>query len=87
MESSSSGHDGVNVELLVYVLSRDLVAKVAKRLKRAGVCVERELPLSGIVGIRAPRARIGELERLPGIKLVREAETFQLPPFSENFPQ
>jgi hypothetical protein len=87
MGSATSGQDSDDVELLVYVLDSNSIDEVATLLKAAGVCVERQLPLSGIVGIKAARSRIGELQRLPGIKLIREANSFQLPPFSENFPQ
>jgi hypothetical protein len=84
-EGRAPGPD--DVDLIVYVLNDCDLAKVADQLKLAGVTVERQLPLSGIVGIRASKSRIGELERIPGIKLIREAHRFQLPPFSDNFPQ
>jgi hypothetical protein len=87
MSTAERANSSDDVEMLVYVLNEFPIEKVADLLKRAGAKIERELPLSGVVGIRASRSRIGEFERIPGVKLVREGHRFQLPPFSDNFPQ
>ena len=76
-----------DVDLIVYVQNGFDIHVVTEKLREAGVIVERELPLSGVVGIRASKLRIGELGHIPGVKLVREAHRFQLPPFGDDFPQ
>jgi hypothetical protein len=84
-ESFAPGPD--DVDLIVYVESGFDMHSVTEELRSIGVIVERELPLSGVVGIRASKLRIGELELIPGVRFVREAHRFQVPPFGDNFPQ
>jgi hypothetical protein len=76
-----------HVDMMVQVSEGHDVSVVAQRLREAGVEVERELPRTGIVGGKGPRALIARLGAIPGVKRVRTSEPFQLPPFSDEIPQ
>jgi hypothetical protein len=76
-----------DVDLIVQVSPGHKVESVAERLRAAGVQVEREWSRARLVGCKAPRALIGEVERIPGVAMVRESEPVRLPPFSDKIPQ
>lgn len=87
MHPEQSEPSSADVDLIVHVQDGIPMEQVARELRQAGVVVERELPISGVIAIKAPSYRIAELERLAGVKIVRSSKSFQLPPFSEKFPQ
>lgn len=78
---------GDSVDLIIQVSRDHDVGLVAESLRRAGVQVERELKRAYVVGGKIPRALINNIAKIPGVKMVREADTFQLPPFESDMPQ
>lgn len=75
------------MDMIIQVSSGHDVRAVADRLREAGVQVERELVRTRVVGGKVPRSLLGQLEKIPGVKMVRKPEPFGLPPFEENIPQ
>jgi hypothetical protein len=76
-----------SVDMVVHVEQGHEVRSVAQLLRQAGMLVERELSRARLVGGKVPRSLISEFKKIPGVKMMRESETFQLPPFDENVPQ
>ena len=78
---------GDSVEMTILVAPGHDFATVAETLREAGVEVHRALSRSRIVGGKVPLTLVDSLGAIPGVKMARAAETFQLPPFSDKVPQ
>lgn len=75
------------VDLLVQVSGQESTGIVAKRLRNAGHIVERELPISGLIGIKGTSSDVARIGKIRGVKLVKVGAKFQLPPLSPSVPQ
>lgn len=74
-------------DLLVQVSSDESTKSVADRLRKAGHVVERELPISGLIGLRCASADVDRIGRVRGVKFVKIGARYQLPPFDSSIPQ
>lgn len=74
-------------DLLVQVSSDESTKTVADRLRKAGHVVERELPISGLIGLKCTSGDIDRIGRVPGVKFVKIGARYQLPPFDSSIPQ
>ena len=75
------------LDLLVQVSSDESTKAVADRLRKAGHLVERELPISGLIGVKCAFADVDRIGRVRGVKFVKVASHYQLPPFDSSVPQ
>lgn len=75
------------LDLLVQVSSDESTKTVADRLRKAGHVVERELPISGLIGLKCASADVDRIGRIRGVKFVKIGARYQLPPFDSSIPQ
>lgn len=75
------------LELLVQVSSDESTKDVAERLREAGHLVERELPISGLIGVKCASVDVDSIGRVRGVKFVKVERRYQLPPFDSSIPQ
>ncbi len=75
------------IEVMIQVSRDYALPEIADQLRVAGIEVERELKRAHLLTARMPRALVAEVERHPGVCLVRMSGTYQLPPFREEVPQ
>lgn len=64
------------LSLIVQITGDASIKEVAKRLKEAGHCVERELPISGVIGVKGGEADVERIGRMPGVKFVKIGGSF-----------
>ena len=65
-----------DLDLIVQVAGGASIKDVAARLKKAGHFVERELPISGVIGVKGAQADIERIGRIAGVKFVRVGGSF-----------
>lgn len=65
-----------DLDLIVQIAGGASIKDVAKRLKKAGHFVERELPISGLIGVKGAEADVERIGRMPGVKFVRVGGSF-----------
>jgi hypothetical protein len=75
------------VDMIIHVAKGHDLHAVAQLLREAGVSIDRELTRSRLVGGKGPRSLLEKLPKIAGVKMIRQAETFSLPPFDESVPQ
>lgn len=75
------------VDLLVQVANNESTKAVADRLRDAGLEVERELPISGLIGVKCVAGDVDRVGRVRGVKFVKVGARYQLPPFDTSVPQ
>jgi hypothetical protein len=67
---------GKDLDLIVQIAGGASIKEVAERLKKAGHFVERELPISGVIGVKGAEADVARIGRMPGVKFVRVGGSF-----------
>jgi hypothetical protein len=87
MKRKKRADDEECLELLVQVSSDESTKVVAERLRKAGHLVERELPISGLIGVKCASGDVDRIGRIRGVKFVKIGNSYQLPPFDSSIPQ
>ena len=64
------------LSLIVQIAGDASIKEVAERLKKAGHFVERELPISGVIGVKGAEADVERISRMPGVKFVKIGGSF-----------
>jgi hypothetical protein len=77
-QTNSSAVEHVNISVADDWLER--FPDVVDALKQAGLTVDQELEVVGIVSGVVDPARLADLARVPGVLAVEPARTIQLPP-------
>ena len=65
-----------DLDLIVQIAGGASIKDVAMRLKKAGHFIERELPISGVIGVKGAQADVESIGRMPGVKFVRVGGSF-----------
>ena len=86
-DPSKAPLDEKSVELVIRIAQGFDLPVVAEQLRRSGIKVERELKRARLLGATVPLHLVDFVEKTPGVSLVRESRSFQLPPFHEDVPQ
>jgi NifB/MoaA-like Fe-S oxidoreductase len=71
----------------VKVRDRESINEIVSDLNALGFHVERVMKRVGVVGGRGPACLAREMATVPGVELVREEGSFQLPPLHGALPQ
>ncbi len=68
--------DSKELDLIVQIAGGVSIKEVAERLKKAGHLVERELPISGVIGVKGVQGDVERIGRIAGVKFVRVGGSF-----------
>jgi hypothetical protein len=76
-----------HVSFIVQVKDQRRTDEVANAIRARGLNVERVLRSVGVVGVSGPAELRSAIVGVPGVGMVREESSFDLPPFDERVPQ